>query len=125
MLKKNKFSELTSVEQTILEYLWEQSRWISGAEFWRMFNSNGKECKRQTVNTYLSRMVDKGLLMKQEQKYFYAYTKEEFDSERAANVLDTLYGGSAMQFIAALAGGDKLKKDEIEELKEYLDQLGQ
>ena len=48
---------LTNTEKDILELLWEKKSWMSGADFWDYFNQQGRNFKRQTVNTYLSRMT--------------------------------------------------------------------
>ncbi len=117
-----KFS-LTEMEQEILEYLWNSRSWTSGAEFWKLLNDRGRECKRQTVNTYLSRMADKGLLIRDGKKYMYAYNREEFDSEKADELLHSMYGGTIKNFVAALTGGNKIKKEDADELKKYLDSL--
>lgn len=114
---------LSSTEQKIMELLWKNQRWMSGAEFWEYFNSNGQSCKRQTINTYLFRMAQKGLLVKNEKKYMYVYTKEEFDEKKAKEVLDTLYEGSFKKFLFALTGNKKINSNEAAELKEYLDKF--
>ncbi|WP_367568326.1 BlaI/MecI/CopY family transcriptional regulator [Lacrimispora sp.] len=114
---------LSSTEQKIMELLWKNQKWMSGADFWEYFNSNGQNCKRQTINTYLSRMTQKGLLIKNEKKYMYAYTKEEFEEKKAEEVLNTLYEGSLEKFVFALTGNKKINSDEAAELKKYLDKF--
>lgn len=115
---------LTDTEKEIMFYFWKRGKWTSGAEFWRYFNSVGREISRQAVNSYLSRMVDKGLLIKHENKFMYAYTEEEFEQKRASEILDTLYEGSAKKFIsAALTGGKTLSAEEADELIELLNSL--
>ena len=114
---------LSKTEQEILELLWERNQWMSGANFWEYFNKNGKECKRSTVNTYLTRMTEKGLLIKNGTKYIYAYGRKEFEEQRAAGILDDLFNGSLKNFIGALDGGKRISHEEAEELKKYLDQI--
>lgn len=115
--------KLLDIEQTILELLWKTGQWMSGADFWNYFNSHGREMKRQVVNTYLARMVDKGLLVKNGTKYIYAYTKEEFDRHQAAEVLNSMYHGSLRNFIVAATGNRRLNHEEAEALRDYLDNL--
>lgn len=117
-----KFS-LTSMEYAIMTFLWENKRWTSGAEVWEYLNRCGRESKRQTVNTYLTRMADKGILIKNGTKYTYAYTEKQFEAERAREVLDDVYQGTLKNFFAALTGGARITKQEKEELKAYLDSL--
>lgn len=112
--------ELSKTEQDILDLLWERGQWMSGSNFWEYFNSHGKICKRSTVNTYLTRMTAKGLLVKNGTKYIYAYTREEFEEKKAREILDTMYNGSLAKFISAFTGRKKLTSEEACQLKEYL-----
>ncbi|MBE5981010.1 MAG: BlaI/MecI/CopY family transcriptional regulator [Paenibacillaceae bacterium] len=114
---------LSKTELEIMNLLWNKKQWLSGAEFWEYFNNRGKSSKRQTINTYLTRMVDKGILVKNDKLYMYAYTKEEFDRFKAKEILDTMYEGSFKKFVTALSGNDKITSEEAIELKEYLDKL--
>ena len=114
---------LSKTEQAILNLLWENQHWMSGVEFWEYFNANGKPCKRQTINTYLTRMTDKGILVKNEKKYMYTYKKEEWEQKKANEVLSTMFDDSFKNFFVALIGSRKLSKKEVDELKEYLDHL--
>lgn len=115
---------LTDTEKEIMYFFWNRGKWTSGAEFWHYFNSIGRTISRQAVNSYLSRMVDKGLLIKYGRKFMYAYTEDEFEEKRASEILDTLYDGSVKKFIsAALTGGKKLSSEEANELIDFLNNL--
>lgn len=114
---------LSETEKNIMELLWDNQRWMAGSEFWEYFNANGKPCKRQTINTYLTRMVDKGILVKNDKKYMYVYTKKEWEERKANELLKNLFDGSLKKFVVALTGNKKISKKEAEELKEYLNKL--
>ena len=113
---------LSSMEQEIMELFWRTEHMLTGADVWEYFNEIGKENKRQTINTYLTRMTKKGLLIKKGRKYFYQYTKEQLEQQRARMILDTLYDGSFQKFICALSGGNSLTKKEADEMRKYLDE---
>lgn len=109
--------KLNNTENEIMIYFWENGQWTSGAEFWTHFHSIGKTISRQAVNSYLARMTDKGLLIKHERKFMYAYTEAEFEQKRTKEIIDTLYGGSTKKMIsAALTGGIRLSKEDAKEL---------
>ncbi len=78
-----------------------------------------------TVNTYLSRLADKGFVsVRREGKsnlYTALVTQEEYQSFDSRVVLDRLYG-SPRNFVAALAQKG-LRKEELDELQALLDQL--
>lgn len=120
-----KYVLTSQTEIDILNLLWEKKQWMSGADFWQYFNSHGKPCKRQPVITYLTRMEEKGLLVKNGKKYMYAYTPEEFEYKKAKELLDTMYDGSLKNLVAALTGSNKINRKEADELREYLDQIDQ
>lgn len=115
--------ELTNAEKEIMDVLWSLKRWTTCSELVEHFNTTGKCWKRQTVNTFLTHLAEKGLVIKNGRKYIYAYTKEEFGSEKAAELVDTLYDGSLKKFISALTGKNKLNQKYADELREYLDSL--
>lgn len=117
--------KLSEIEREILDLLWEKGQWMSGAGFWNYFISRGKLMKRQAVNTYLTRMTEKGLLVKNGTKYIYAYTKEEFYERQAVEVLDSMYEGSLKKFVIAATGNKRLNPEEANELKKYLDSLNE
>ena len=73
-----------------------------------------KNWKKQTLNTFLSRLIDKGLLerKKEETKAYYgaALTKAEFKQRKAKAILEECYEGKISHFIAALTGNNAITK---------------
>lgn len=112
---------LSNMEKDIMELFWEQRKWMSGANIWEIFNEKGKEHRRTTINTYLTRMTEKGLLVKNGTKYIYRYSKEEFRQKQADEILENMYDGSLAAFISAFLGKKKINKEDSEALKKYLD----
>lgn len=94
--------------------------------FLEHFNKvEGKDWKKQTLNTFFIRMIQKGAL-KSERKETYClyspiYKREEYEQMRAQNLLNTMYGGKLKNFILALSGGKKISKEDAAELKKLLD----
>ncbi len=78
-----------------------------------------------TVNTYLSRLADKGFVsarrVGKSNLYTPLVTQEEYQAFDSRAVLDRLYG-SPRNFVAALAR-EGLEDGELEELQALLDQL--
>ena len=80
-----------------------------------------------TINTYLTRLCDKGYLSARREGRSNFYTPlvsqekyREFDSR---SVLQRLYGGSLGSFVAALTAEKPLAQSEIDELRRYLDEM--
>lgn len=78
-----------------------------------------------TINTYLSRLTDKGFVTARREGKSNLYTplvsQEEYQAFDSRAVLDRLYG-SPRNFVAALAR-EGLHRGELEELQALLDQL--
>lgn len=78
-----------------------------------------------TINTYLSRLADKGFVAVRREGKSNLYTplvgQEEYQAFDSRAVLERLYG-SPRNFVAALAR-DGMGRDELEELRALLDQL--
>lgn len=79
------------------------------------------------INTYLTRLCDKGYLSARREGRSNFYTPlvsqekyREFDSR---SVLQRLYGGSLGSFVAALTAEKPLAQSEIDELRRYLDEM--
>ena len=78
-----------------------------------------------TINTYLSRLADKGFVSVRREGKSNLYTplvdQEVYQAFDSRAVLDRLYG-SPRNFVAALAR-DGMRRGELEELQALLDQL--
>ena len=115
-------SHLSKTEYRIMEYFWSTGGKYTFGELMKYFNEEeDKNWKKQTLNTFLSRLIDKGLLerKKEETKAYYgaALTKAEFKQRKAKAILEECYEGKISHFIAALTGNNRqlgkeaMKKD--------------
>lgn len=120
-----RIKEISETEMEIMKVLWEQEKPIYTADLLAYFNNERqKGWKTQTISTFLSRLVKKGLV-KTEIKgrgtlHYPAISYEEYNSLKAQSILEVMYGGSIKNFFAALYGNKKLSNDEIAELKKWL-----
>ena len=80
-----------------------------------------------TFNTYLARLTDKGFLscakLGKANCYSPLVSREEYLKFESSSVLSKVFGRSLKTFVASLAGNGELSDGEIDELREYLDQL--
>ena len=98
-------------EALIMDYLWEEG--TNGKMFSEFMaylsNNTEKVWAKQTVNTFLRRLIDKGLIrteMRGRKKVYYAaLTIPEYEKVRTRYLLDELYEGSVIRFLSALTGG--------------------
>ena len=98
-------------EALIMDYLWEEG--TNGKMFSEFMaylsNNTEKVWAKQTVNTFLRRLIDKGLIrteMRGRKKVYYAaLTIPEYEKVRTRFLLDELYEGSVIRFLSAITGG--------------------
>ena len=60
-----KIYDMSAAEMEVMEKLWEYEEGIKQAELLALFEEDGKEWKRQTLNTFLSRLENKGLVKRE------------------------------------------------------------
>lgn len=88
------------------------------------FDEKGKGWKRQTINTFLVRLIEKGYVTRNGRKFIYTYSKEEVETQQTIDFVESVYGGSLKKFMIALTGKEnKITKKYAEELKDYLNEL--
>ena len=80
-----------------------------------------------TLNTYLTRLCEKGFLASRREGRTNLYTplvsKERYLEFESRSVLKRLYGGSLGSFVAALNAEQPLEQREIDELRQFLDDM--
>ena len=79
------------------------------------------------VVTSLNRLVDKGFLTCEKQGRSNLYRpviqRREYMAAESRGVLDRLFGGSFKGLVAALYDGKSIQKEDLDDLRDYLDEL--
>lgn len=114
-------SHLSKTEYRIMEYFWSTGEKYTFGELMKYFNEEEKKnWKKQTLNTFLSRLIDKGLLDRKKEgtKAYYGavLTKAEFRQNKARAILEECYEGKISHFIAALTGNTAITSMDEQEL---------
>lgn len=122
------FKELTATEYEIMEVLWEEDEPVSFTWISDFFNNErDKEWKRSTLSTHLLKLSEKGLVKSKnsgrQMYYTVDMTFEEYESSKADNLINKLYNGSVKKLMTALYDGNKISKEEINDLKQWLEDL--
>lgn len=118
--------KLTDTELELMEVFWNEEKQFSFKELMNYSNDIlQKNWKKQTLSTYLKNLQKEGMIgvYKRNSKYFYYYplvTRDEFMQMWTRELMVQSFGNSLSNFIAAFTGGNKLSKEEAEELKKYL-----
>lgn len=125
MDKKLNF-DVSETEREILEYLWENPQGVLSRELLEYFNEvKQKDWKKQTLNTFLLRLAEKGLIEGKAQGakkiYQAVYDTKEYEAKKAESILENNYGGSVRNFVMALTGGEKIDKAMADDLRKMLE----
>lgn len=118
---------LTKSEEEIMELLWETDRKMSSKEILDHFNEHcGKDWKKQTLNTFLAKLLQAGFIdrISKDRKYLYVplITRMEYKQKGAERFIRDSYSGSFMKFVSALSGGEMISKEEAEEIRKLLEE---
>ena len=119
---------MSATEFYILQYLWTRETPATFAEIMVHFNEVEKKAwKKQTVNTFLSRLSQKGFLNidKSGKRAIYipSVSSKKFYENYAKEIVDDSYEGSLKNFICAFTIGHKLTGAEKEDLLAYIQTL--
>ena len=92
---ENKIIKLSSSERDIMELFWNEKDGLSFGEIINLVNQDDSNIrKKQTINTYLTRLIAKNLLIKKngdtrlKTLYFPKYTKEEYNRKMIEKLLE-------------------------------------
>lgn len=115
---------LAATEREIMEVLWEKGTYVLTRDLLDIFNKRGKNWKRQTLNTLVARLDEKGLVHRRRAEVIAAYTAPEFLQLQTKDILDTMYQGKFSNFCVALTGRTALEDSEVTALSRLIDELG-
>ena len=118
--------DISKSEALIMELLWNENKGTGFVEIMSYLNEvEGKEWKKQTINTFIKRLSEKGLIEAQQtgknKMYYATITKPQYEKGHAKKFLKDFYNGSINTFLSALTGGQKIDKEFADELRELID----
>ena len=118
--------KLTNLEEMIMKCIWDYGEEIPFLQIGKELKERyGKEYKRTSIRTYLFRLEDKEYLKVDKRgRNAYVYpiiSEKEYRKEKAEDILDNWFDGSAKELFTALS--EKIPKSEKERLKGVLDDM--
>ena len=116
---------LPDAELAVMQAVWAQSGEVGRADIEGVLTSHGWSAN--TLNTYLTRLCEKGFLTSRREERNNLYTplvsRDRYLEFESRSVLKRLYGGSLGSFVAALNAEQPLEQREIDELRQFLDDM--
>lgn len=128
-MSKEKIKYLISEsEYLIMEYLWHHEEGKMFADIVTYLNETcQKNWTKQTINTFIKRLKDKGLINThnniKKRIYYPSLSYTEYKQGEATELINELYGGSMYTFLSAFSGGQKLDENTANELRKILEEL--
>ena len=114
---------LSDSELLIMREIWQLGQPVTAGELVTAF-SHTRGWKIQTVSTFLSRLVEKGMLSCQkvsgQNRFSPKVSEETYRAQETQEFLRTVHGGSVKNLVAALYASHGLGPEEIAELKQCL-----
>lgn len=118
------YRHLPGLELEIMLAVWELG---DGAAVPRIQERLERPLTASALHTCLKRLEKKGYLSCEKagkgNRYHPLVSREEYQQEEGRTVLAKLYQGSLSRFAAALYDGGTLSKEDVAELRAYLDSL--
>lgn len=112
-----KIYKLSPTETMVMEFLWANNYSVKTYEILDYFVQNkGKTWKRQTLNTLLIRLDDKGVIERKRGFVEAKYTYEELLHIACKDFVDTKFNGKISNVIKAYYMNEKIPEKEAEEL---------
>ncbi|MDE7200241.1 MAG: BlaI/MecI/CopY family transcriptional regulator [Lachnospiraceae bacterium] len=115
------FLDISEAEREVMEKLWDQQDSIKQSQLLMLFEADGKEWKRQTLNTFLARLENKGLVERKNRMVRAVYSREEYNYMQMKAAVDRMYEGRLSNFVAAFARKNAINESEAQELIKILE----
>lgn len=116
------FSALSNSELLIMQYLWQQNIPQTFSQIKEYFVETG--WKKQTINTFLIRLIQKGYLESDHSQskthYKVLISADEYYHAYTHQILNESFHGSLTNFISAFTGNQTISASEKEELIDFL-----
>jgi len=114
---------LSGSEKEIMEVIWGLEGPVTTALLLDRFSHKG--WKIQTLSTFLTRLVEKGVLRMEKRGksnvYAPALSPAEYRRREARQVVEELYHGSLPDFLTAFYGGQSVSPEELAELRRWFE----
>lgn len=115
--------KLADAEQEVMQALWERGEAVSTGDLLELMNARGKKWKRQTLNTLLARLEEKGVVSRRRAFVEARISEQDLLKLQTKEILDNFYGGELKNFCAALIGNASLNDDDVDSLNALIDEL--
>lgn len=120
------YKTLPNSELELMMILWKKGEPMTRVEIEEQLPKD-RRITKTTVLSFLSRLEEKGFVKVEKEgrnnRYVPLVEEKDYLEQESSTILKRLYDNSVKKFVASLYDGKELSKNQIEELKDYLDSL--
>lgn len=124
---KKRPKELSSAEWELMNVVWHRDQPVTVRQVLETAYPRGEKAYT-TVQTLMNILVDKGFLVRRKagraNQYVPRVPREDIVGGSLSQIAQRMFAGSLGAMASFLVSGGKLKPEEIQELKELLDEQG-
>jgi BlaI family penicillinase repressor len=123
MARNGRRPALSEAQMEIMKLVWERGE-VGVADVWKAL-SERRELARNTVQTLMTRLEEKGWLKHRAEGKAFLYSaaakRQSTLGQAVSRLVDTAFGGSAEGLIMALLESRGVSKDEAARIREMID----
>lgn len=112
---------MSDAERDVMEVLWTFPEGVNQSMLLEAVNVAGKDWKRQTLNTLVTRLMEKGLVNRENRHVCAAMDKQVYSNLQVEEVVREVYDGKISNLVLAFAKDKKLTKEDAKELEKLLE----
>ena len=117
---------MSDSEKEIMKLIWDHGGAMTISELLDQIERTGRDWKRTTVRTFISRLIDKGMLISQKEgrgaRYVARISEDEYLKTQSVQFVNQVFGGNVSTLLTSLFGQQCLESKDIEELEKFWEQ---
>lgn len=110
-------------ELQLMHIVWDLGGRARFAQVMDVLEGQDSPWNKNTVLTFLARLVDKGLLSTEKfgrrNEYIAQVSQEDYQASQAQTLVEKVYRGSAKGLVASLLQSDSLSQQDLDELRQF------
>jgi len=120
--------QISDSELIIMKFIWKQNGRAMYSEIVQGLEDMDLQWKKNTILTFLARLVEKGCLRVEKigrrNDYIALLTEEEYRSQQTQSFVGKIYDGNVKGLISALVEQEAISSADLDELRSFWDKKG-
>ena len=117
--------DLSKTEMEIMQVLWSRGGKMPSVAIMDVFIGRGRNWKRQTLNTLLKRMEEKGVIVRTRGSVRALCSELEYRHWQSREIVEKAFAGKLDLFVAAYMGKGSLSPELLEEFTKLMEKMSQ